>query len=123
VGFFTPKNFLMWGGWVLVVVGILGFFLIGPTANQSIFGALWWFDNAENWAHLVIGLVALILVYFVKNNGLNKVVTILAGLVAAIATISGFFLGANFLGANLETLDNILHLVVAVWALWSGFSK
>lgn len=113
----------MWGGWVLVVVGILGFFLIGPTANQSIFGALWWFDNAENWAHLVIGLVALILVYFVKNNGLNKVVTILAGLVAAIATISGFFLGANFLGANLETLDNILHLVVAVWALWSGFSK
>ena len=123
MGFFTPKNFLMWGGWVLVVVGILGFFLIGPTANQSIFGALWWFDNAENWAHLVIGLVALILVYFVKNNGLNKVVTILAGLVAAIATISGFFLGANFLGANLETLDNILHLVVAVWALWSGFSK
>ena len=122
-GFFTPKNFLMWGGWVLVVIGVLGFFLIGPTSDTSVFGAAWWFDNAENWAHLVLGVVALLLVYFVKNNSLNKWVTVLVGLFAAVATLSGFFAGANFLGANLEALDNILHLVVAVWALWSGFAK
>ena len=123
MGFFNPKNFLMYGGWVLVVVGILGFFLIGPTSDKSVFGDVWYFDNAENWAHLVLGVVALLLVYAVKNDDLNKWVTILVGLFALIATISGF-LNPNFLGANLENpLDNILHLVVGAWALVSGFSK
>ena len=122
MGFFNVKTFLTYGGWVLVIVGILGFFLIGPT-EASLFGNSWWFDNAENWAHLVLGVVALLLVYVVKNNELNKWVTILVGLFALIATVSGF-LNPNFLGANLENpLDNILHLVVGVWALGAGFSK
>ncbi len=123
MGFFNTKNFLTYGGWVLVLVGILGFFLIGPTADKSIFGSSWWFDGAENWAHLVLGVVALLLVYLVKNEGLNKWVTILVGIFALIATIAGF-MNANFLGANLENpLDNVLHLVVGLWALASGFSK
>lgn len=123
MGFFNSKNFLMYGGWVLVLVGILGFFLIGPTADKSVFGSTWYFDNAENWAHLVLGVVALLLVYVVKNDSLNKWVTILVGLFALVATVSGY-LNPNFLGANLENpADNILHLVVGLWALASGFSK
>mgnify|MGYP001617317185 CR=1 FL=1 len=123
MGFFNPKNFLMYGGWVLVILGILGFFLIGPGTDR-LFGSTWYFDDAENWAHLVLGVVALLLVYLVKNNVLNKWVTILVGLFALVATVSGFFVGTNFLGANLENpLDNILHLVVGAWALVSGFSK
>ena len=124
MGFFNVKNFLTYGGWVLVVVGILGFFLIGPTSSQSIFGSSWYFDSGENWAHLVLGVVALLLVYAVKSEGLNKWVTVLVGLFALVATLFGFFAGPTFLGVNLENpLDNLLHLVVGVWALWSGFSK
>ncbi|MEK9147909.1 MAG: hypothetical protein AAB650_00555, partial [Patescibacteria group bacterium] len=56
----NPKQFLQIGGVVLVLVGILGFVgVIGPTAESSLFGGAWWFDNAENWAHLVLGVVAL----------------------------------------------------------------
>ena len=57
---FTPKGFLQVGGIVLVLVGLLGFIgVIGPTPDASIFGAFWWFDNAENWAHLLLGIAGL----------------------------------------------------------------
>lgn len=119
----NPKQFLQIGGIILILVGVLGFFLIGPTAEQSIFGENWWFDNPENWAHLVLGIVAVALAYAVKNAMLQKWVTIIVGVVALIAGISGF-VTPNFLGANMENpLDNILHLVIGVWALWAGFKK
>ncbi len=57
----NPKQFLLLGGLILTLVGILGFVgVIGPSAANSLFGANWWFDNGENWAHLVLGLVALV---------------------------------------------------------------
>ncbi len=116
-----PSGFLTIGGIILVLLGVLGFFLIGPTAADSIFGPTWWFDGAENWAHLVLGVVALILVFAVKNDDANKWVTAIVGILALVAGIWGFF-NANFLGAGLELLDNILHLVVGVWALYAAFA-
>ncbi len=116
----NPKKFLQIGGIILVIVGILGFFLIGPTEEKSIFGGSWWFDSGENWTHLILGIVALALVYGVKSAPLQKWVTVIVGVVALIAGISGF-VSPNFLGANLESpLDNILHLVIGIWALWAG---
>lgn len=117
----TPEGFLKIGGVVLVVVGLLGFFLIGPTAADSVLGSAWWFDGYENWAHLVLGVVALVLAFGVKNDDLSKWVTALVGLFALVAAVWGFF-DSNFLGANMEQpLDNILHLVVGVWALYAAF--
>jgi len=34
----NPKQFLQIGGIILVLVGILGFFVIGPTPEKSLFG-------------------------------------------------------------------------------------
>lgn len=115
----NPKQFLVIGGIILVVVGILGFIgLIGPTSESSIFGTAWWFDNAENWAHLVLGVVALVVAYWVIN--LQSVVTLLVGILALLVGLWGFLIGGMFLGANLQNpLDNILHLVIGVWALWA----
>ena len=49
-------------------MGVLGFVgLIGPTGQASLFGENWWFDNGENWAHLVLGVVALIAAYALKE--------------------------------------------------------
>ena len=116
----NPKQFLQIGGIVLVLVGILGFFLIGPDEISSVFGSAWWFDSGENWAHLVLGIVALILGFGVKNESLQKNVTILVGVLGLFFAVYNVF-STNFLGANLESpLDLILHLVVGAWALWAG---
>ncbi len=119
----NPKLFLTIGGVVLVLVAILGFIgIIGPTAEKSIFGDAWWFDNPENWAHLVIGVVALIAAYSAGAAGQKMLVT-LVGILALLVGVIGFF-GANFLGANLENpADNILHIVIGVWAMLSMGGK
>src|SRR3989344_3784613 len=118
----NPRQFLLLGGIVLVLVGLLGFFgVIGPTAEQSIFGEMWWFDNAENWAPLVLGVVALVLL--MAPAGLQKPVVILVGIVGLLVGLYNFA-SESLLGANLESpADLILHLVVRTWALIAGFQK
>ncbi len=120
---FTSTNFLKIGGAVLVVVGVLGFVgIIGPTADQSIFGSFWWFDNGENWAHLLLGVVGLI-VAFAAPKDLHKVVTILVGVLGIFFALYNVF-STSFLGTSLESpADLVLHLVVGVWALYSAFGK
>jgi hypothetical protein len=120
----NPKQFLQIGGIILVVVGLLGFFgVIGPTAEQSIFGAGWWFDNAENWAHLVLGVVALILVY-TAQAAVQKSIVVILGVVGVLVGLYSFFIGESFLGANLENpADSVLHLVIGIWALAAGLKK
>lgn len=114
----TPKGFLQIGGVVLVLVGILGFVgVLGPTPDKSIFGSPWWFDNAENWAHLVLGVVGLA-ASFVLKPPMQKGLVLLLGVVGVLVGLLSLF-GVNMLlGANLENpADTILHIVVGVWAL------
>ena len=128
----NPKQFLMLGGIVLVLVAILGWInVLGPTSEASIFGGSWWFDVGENWAHLVLGVVALIVAFWL-GGAMQSTVTLLVGIVGIVVGLMGFFLGSdmqyNFYGlANLENpLDNVLHLVVGAWALlswWKGKSS
>lgn len=124
-GFRSAKGFLTYGGIVLVVVGILGFFgIIGPMPETSLFGENWFFTLGENWAHLLLGIVGLGAAYLLKDESMLKGLTVLVGVIAVLAAVYGFFLTAyppNNLGvANLENpMDTILHIVVAVWAFWS----
>ncbi|MBI2623653.1 MAG: hypothetical protein HYW65_03725 [Candidatus Liptonbacteria bacterium] len=114
----NPKQFLRIGGGVLVLVGILGFVnVLGPTPEASIFGAGWWFDNGENWAHLIIGIVALIAAYALSAEA-QKPLVVVVGIVAVLVGLYSILVGESFLGANLENpADSILHLVVGIWAL------
>ena len=115
----NPKQFLKIGGAVLVVVGILGFFLIGPTADASIFGSAWWFDNGENYAHLIIGIVGLIAASMLGASS-QKSLVMLLGVVGIVVGAYSIF-SPSFLGANLENpADTILHLAVGAWALYAA---
>jgi hypothetical protein len=127
----TPRGFLMAGGVILVVVAVLGYLgLIGPTPEQSLFGSMWYFTDLENLAHLVFGIVALAAYYLLKDANLTKWLVILVGIVAAFAAVIGVMVSGSAdpnvsligIPGNLENpMDTVLHVVVAVWALYAGF--
>lgn len=116
----NPKQFLQIGGVVLIVVGILGFFLIGPTEEGSIFKSTWWFDQVENWAHLILGVVTLAAAYTVPNT-LQKPLVMIVGVIGVLVGLYSLFGSRALGGAYLENpLDTILHLGVGAWALWAS---
>ena len=117
----NPKQFLMWGGLILLVLAVLGFVWPQPQLKPT-FGL----DPAENWAHLVLGLVALAAAYWLKDANMQKWLVALVGVVGLYFGIWGFVVSTspepNWYGVtNLEFLDNIVHLVVGAWALWAAF--
>lgn len=117
----NPKQFLTVGGAVLLVVGIAGFIgIIGPTPEKSLFGQFWWFDNPENLAHTVLGVVGL-LAAFVFPANLQKNLVLLLGVLGVLVGLYSLVLGNMLLGANLENpADTILHLAVGAWALYAS---
>lgn len=119
----SSKKFLKWGGAILVLLAILGFFV--PALQQT--GSSFYLDSAENWTHLILGLVALAAVAWMTDGQLQKWLVALVGLIALYFSIWGFVVAGNpapNIGvANLEMADNLLHLVVGVWALWAAFGN
>ncbi len=117
----NSRQFLQIGGIILVLVAILGYAgIIGPTSDSSIFGSYWWFDSAENIAHLVLGIVALIAAYALPA-GAQKALTMIVGIVGILVGLYSILGEAMLLGATLQNpMDTILHLVVGVWALWAS---
>lgn len=113
----NPKQFLMIGGIVLLVLGVLGYVLPGG----QILGDSWYLTPGENVAHLVLGVVALGASYMADAKT-QKLLTQVVAVVALFFGVWGFLVGGNpapntFGLANLETpLDHLLHLVVGVWA-------
>lgn len=124
----NQKQFLTIGGIVLIVAGVLGFMgIIGPSAEESIFGAPWYFDNAENGAHLVLGIVGVIAAFvlpMMMQKGLAYILGIVGVLVGLYSIIGPITEGTNLLGAQLQNpLDTILHLVVGAWAFFAASHK
>lgn len=121
----NPKQFLLIGGVMLVVVGLAGMFgIIGPTPERSLFGTNWWFDNGENWAHLILGIAALLAAY-VLGAMWQKWLALALGVVGLLVGLWGFMVSGsavpNFYGVNLENpADNLLHIAIGAWALWAA---
>lgn len=123
---FTPRGFLIVGGAVLLLLGIVGFLGIF-TLN------VFYLTGGENVAHVVLGLVAMAAVFV---PGLNDALApyyrwlvILVGVIALFFGVYGFLVGPgnppatlNTFGlANLEIVDNLVHLVVAAWAFLAAY--
>lgn len=117
----NPKQFLQIGGVILLLFGILGF--IVPQV-----GGLLTFNNAENWPHVVLGVVALVLAPLPLGE-LKRWVVVLVALGALFFGVAGFMVSGNpapnFYGvAQLDNpVDNIIHIVVGIWGLLAAFNK
>lgn len=121
----NPKQFLTVGGIILLLLGILGYILQGG----EILGRAWYLTTGENIAHIVLGVAALAVVYWTKAPS-QRLLTQVVAVVALFFAIYGFYVAGNlspntFGVANLENpYDNLLHLIVGVWAVYAGwFSK
>ena len=117
----NPKQFLQVGGVILLLLGIVGFLL------PDLLGSTLYFDQSENIAHTVLGVVALVLAPLALGD-LKKWIVVLVGLIALYFGVAGFLVSENpapnwYGVTNLEMLDNVLHLVIGVWALVAAFGK
>lgn len=117
----NSKQFLQVGGAVLLLVGVLGYVgVIGPTPDKSLFGAAWWFDNNENLAHTVLGVVGLAAAFYAKDLWQKWLVFVL-GVIGVIVGLYSLAVGPVLLGANLQNpADTALHLAVGAWALYAS---
>lgn len=117
----NPRQFLLIGGVVLVILAVLGYVLPGG----QLLGETWYLTAGENTAHLVLGVVALIAAYTLSAS-MQKTLVLLVGAIAIFFGVYGFMVAGvpphNTFGlANLETpYDNILHLAVGAWALYAA---
>lgn len=119
----NPKTFLLYGGALLLVLTVLGLVgVLGPTPERSLLGENLWFDGPQNWIHLLLGVLALVGA-FALSADMRRNLTLLFAVIAFLFALYGLFTDGLLFGANLETpLDDILHLVLAVWAFlsWRG---
>lgn len=102
-------------GIVLTLVGILGF-VPGVTTNDMLLG-IFMVGGLHNIIHLVTGLAALAAAmgYFAP-----KLFFQIFGVIYGVVTILGFVTGGALLFST-NMADNLLHLVIAAAALYSGF--
>lgn len=112
----------------MVLLGGAGMFVLGPTAETSALGGLFYLTEGENIAHLVLGAIALGAYFTIKNQSLLRLLVILVGVTAAVATVWGLVSmgkpSPNIGVANLENpADNVLHGVIALWAIWVAFFR
>ena len=103
---------------MLGIVGYAGVF----SDTKSAF----YLDNGENIAHTVLGVVAIGASFLLKDATLQKWLVAIVGVTALAATVVGFLVAGNTAPnlsvTNLESpADDVLHLVVGIWALVVAF--
>lgn len=116
-------------GWVLLIVGILGFFpFLGgsPTQVGSDLLGLFSVNLLHNLIHIVTGLLGLFAGYY-ENGEYARTYALVFGIVYALVTILGFIVAPGmashlFAGVALNLWDNLLHLVIAVTGLAAYFA-
>jgi len=118
----NPKQFLLIGGIVLLALGLIGFAGVFSQMNSFFY-----LDNGENVAHTGLGIIAIAASYLLTNATLQKWLVVAVGVLALFFTVYGFAVAGSaspntFGVSNLESpADDVLHLVVGVWALAAAF--
>lgn len=105
-------------GIAFIFAGICGF-IPSLSPNGYLF-SIFEVDTMHNIVHLVSGIIALIAA---SKASYAKSYFIIFGFIYAIVTILGFAHGGDILGImHVNMADNFLHLVIAIIALFLGFT-
>jgi len=104
-------------GIVLTLVGVLGF-VLGITTDGMLLG-IFMVDGLHSIVHIVSGLAALAAAWGMYSSRLYFQVF---GVIYALVAILGFVMGGDILGLMMMNMaDNLLHVAIAVVALYAGF--
>ena len=102
-------------GVVLVIVGLLGFFMSSPLIGYFEV------DTLHNIIHLASGVIALVVG---GNHATARMFLIIFGLVYGLVAIVGFVQGSTVLGLfAVNSYDNLLHVAIAGVCLVVGFGS
>ena len=115
----NPKQFLLVGGIVLLALGIVGFLGVFNDTKSAFY-----LDQGENVAHTSLGIIAIAASFLIPDAMLQKWLVAVVGVTALFFAVYGFMdTPPNTFGiSNLESpADDVLHLVVAIWALAAAF--
>ena len=118
----NPKQFLLIGGIVLLALGIVGFLGVFNDTKSAFY-----LDQGENVAHTGLGIIAIAAAFLIPNAMLQKWLVAVVGITALFFAVYGFMVAGNtppntFGISNLESpADDILHLVVGIWAVAAAF--
>ncbi len=104
-------------GWVLLIVGILGF-IPGVVNSSGLLLGIFSVDAMHNLIHIVSGLLALASAGSLSGS---KLYFKIFGIVYGIVTILGFIGGGMVLGMMMNMADNVLHLAITAFSLYYGF--
>ncbi|MGI6103239.1 MAG: hypothetical protein ACOYBJ_01275 [Patescibacteria group bacterium] len=123
----TTKSFLIWGGWMLILLSILGVIgIIGPTPEESLFGATWYFSGRENLVQLALGALSLIAAVVAPRPLQRLLVGAIALVYLALGTASFFLPAGDPLLMELaleDPYDGILYLALGLWAAGSALGR
>lgn len=117
------KTWAMVVGWILIVLGVLGFISNPLVGGTGYFHA----DMMHNVIHLILGAVLLWAAY--KSSSKAASVMKWEGIIFLILAILGFIeLGSSGTGsllglAEANGADNWLHLILGVVLVWAGMRK
>ena len=103
-------------GIILIAVGLLGF-MPSITPDSRLIG-LFLVSPIHNIVHLATGIIALLAA---SSNSYSRAFFQVFGVLYALITLFGFILGGNLIVMQVNLNDNILHLVIAIIALYIGF--
>lgn len=100
----------------MVILAILGFLgVTGPLAEDSIFGSVWWFDTAESWALMIVGVISIIISYTASVK-LQKPFALAVGLLSILFAAWTKYIDPEFLGINIEfPIELIWFSIFGIW--------
>lgn len=109
----TPNSFLKFGGGIILLIGLAGFF--------GLIGALWQANDFHNVARGLLGSL-MIIGGLTLSAKAQRAWTIALGALATLSVV-GTAVVVLKTGTLLAPADLALHLVLACWALSAGIRR
>jgi len=112
------KYLLTIGGYIVALLGFFGLVhILGPSANNSIFGSSFYFDTAGAWSYLVFGVLGAIVGYAWNQTWLRWIVGIVGAYVLVLGIVGLFMSSGVFLGMHWALANAIFNIVIGIWAV------